>query len=107
MDDDGGVTPPPTPASALERTAESTRVRLFRVPSWSGGSGFAELSVRLDLSIDFRGPTFPPSVAVAIGGGMASTSANDAEETMRAACEAVRGRAEECGGITWTGYGDS
>lgn len=77
----------------------------------------AELSVRLDLSIDFRGPAFSLSAIVVIGSGMPSTSANDAVETMReacdavetmrAACEAVRGRAEECGGITWTGYGDS
>jgi len=48
----------------------------------------------LDLSIDFRGPTFSLSATVVIGSGMTSTFANDAEETMRAACEAVRGRAE-------------
>ena len=72
-----------------------------------GGSGLAELSVRPDLSMDFGGPAFSLSVAVAIGGSMTPTSASDAEETMRAACEGVRGRAEECGGITWTGYGNS
>ena len=106
-DDDGGVIRPPPPASAPARAAESTRDRLFRVPSWSGGSDVAELSVRLDLSMDFGGPALSLSVVVVIGGGMTSTSASDAEETMRAACEAVRGRADECGGITWTGYGDS
>jgi len=93
VDDDGGVTPPPTTASAPERTAGSTRDRLFRVPSWSGGSGLAELSVRLDLSIDFGRPAFSPSVTDA-------TTKNDANETMRTACEALRGQAEECGGIT-------
>ena len=106
-DDDGGVTRPPPPASEPGRTEGSTRDRLFRVPSWSGGSELAELSVRLDLSMHFGGPAFSFSVTIVIGGGMSSTSASDAKETTRAACEAVRGRADECGGITWTGYGDS
>ena len=35
-----------------------------------------------DLSTDFGGPTFSLSVTVAVGGGNAPTSANDAEETM-------------------------
>jgi len=74
--------------------------------SWSGGSGLAELSVRLDLGMNFRGPAFSLFVAIVIGGGITSTSAGDAKETTRAACEAVRGRTDECGGITWTGYGD-
>ena len=45
--DDGGVTQP--------RTAGSTRYGLFRVPSWSGGSGLAELFVRMYLGVDFGG----------------------------------------------------
>ena len=47
------------------------------------GSGLAELTVRMYLSIDFRGPTFYLSATVVIGSGMTSTSANNAEETMR------------------------
>src|SRR5712691_12326856 len=50
MTTEGGVTRPPSNASAPGQTAESTRDRLFRVPSWSGGRRSAELSVRLDLS---------------------------------------------------------
>jgi len=77
--------------------------------SRSGGSGLVELSVRLDLSMGFQvgGLAFSLSVAIVIGGGMTPISASDAEEKMRAACEAVRGRTDECGGTTWTGYGDS
>ena len=106
-DDERRVAQSPLPSSASGRTAGSTRDRLFRVPSRSGGSGLVELSVRLDLSMGFGGPAFSLSIVVVIGGGMTSTSASDAEETTRAACEAVRGRTKECGGITWTGYGDS
>lgn len=54
--DDGGVTRPPPPAGAPGRTAGSTRDRLFLDPSWSGGSGLAELFVRMDLSVDFGEP---------------------------------------------------
>ena len=56
--------------------------------SWSGGSELAELSVRLDLGMEFGGPAFSLSVAIVIGGGMTSTSASDAKETTLAACEA-------------------
>ena len=51
--DNGGVTP--RPASAPRRTAGSTRDGLYRVPSWSGGNGLAELFVRMDLGVDFGG----------------------------------------------------
>jgi hypothetical protein len=74
----------------------------FHAPSWSSASELAELSVSLDLSIDFDGPAFSLSVVVAIGGGMAPTSASDAEETMQAACEARRAWADQCDCITWT-----
>ena len=63
--------------------------------------------MRLELSMHVGGPAFSLSVAVVIGSGMTSTSASDAKETTRAACEVVRGQADECSGITWTGYGDS
>jgi len=52
--------------------------------SWSGGSGLAELSVRLDLGMDFRGRAFSLSVVIVIGGGMTPTSASGAKETTRA-----------------------
>jgi hypothetical protein len=72
------------------------------VPSWSGGSGLEELSVRLDLSMDFGGLAFSLSVVVVISSSMTPTSTSDAVETIRAACEAVRGRDDECSGIIWT-----
>jgi hypothetical protein len=40
-------------------------------------------------------------------GGVTSTSASEAEDWMRAVCEAVRRREVMLGGNTWTGYGDS
>jgi hypothetical protein len=61
-----------------------------------------ELTVSLDLSMDFGGPAFSLSVVVVIGGGMTSTSASDAEETMQATCEARRAWADRCDCITWT-----
>jgi len=39
----------------------------------------AELSVRLELSMDFGGPAFSLSVTIVIGGGMTSTSPSDAK----------------------------
>jgi len=103
--DEGDVTRPPPPVSVLERTTVSGRDRLFRVACCSGGSELAELSGRLDLSMDLGAPAF--SLSVAVVDDMAFTSVSETEETKRAACEAVRGRAVECGGITWMGYGDS
>jgi hypothetical protein len=55
--------------------------------------------------MDLGAPAF--SLSVAVVDDMAFTSVSETEETKRAACEAVRGRAVECGGITWMGYGDS
>ena len=104
---DRRVAQSPPPMSAPGHTAGSTHGRLFRVPSCSGGNGLVVLSARLDLSMDFGGLAYSLSVAIVINGGMTPTSASDAEETTRAACEAVRGRSDERSGITWTGYGDS
>jgi len=74
------------PASTTcERTWANPGNRVFRVPSWSGGSELAELFVHLDLRMDLSGPAFSLSVAVVTGGGMTSTSASNAEETKRAA----------------------
>jgi hypothetical protein len=58
--------------------------------------------------MDFGTLAFSFSVADdADGGGMKSTSASDAEEGMRAVCDAVRSRDLAFGGNTCTGYGDS
>jgi len=40
--------------------------------------------------MDLSGPAFSLSVAIITGGGMASTSASNAEETMRARTRPVR-----------------
>lgn len=66
--------------------------------------------MRLDLSMDFG------TVALSFsdgddgngggGGGMTSTSVSEAEEMVRATCDAVRRRVE-FDANTWTGYGDS
>ena len=74
------------------------RNRFFRVPSWAGRSGLALLSVRLDSSMRFGRTAFSLSVVIITGCGTTLASASDAEETMRVACEAVRGQTE-CGGI--------
>jgi len=63
----------------------------------SNGSGPAELSVRLDLSMDFGTLAFSFSV---VGDSMTSTSTSEAEEMARAACEAVRRRATAPGDST-------
>jgi hypothetical protein len=89
----------------LWRTAGSVaRVGFLWVAYFSDGGLTAELSVRLDLSMDFGAPVF--SAEVVVVADTVSTSVRETETT-RAACEAVRGRAMECGDITWTGYGDS
>ena len=59
----------------------------------------------LDLSVHFGRPAFSLSVVIITSCGTTLTSAGDAEETMRIACETVRGRTE-CGGVTGMAYLD-
>ncbi len=111
-DDDGGVTlppppPPPPPKDLLRLIMESVRDWLLGRAFCSGAIWLAELSVRLDLSMDFG--TIALSFSV-VGdadgsGGIASASASEVVEMTRAVCE--RRRRKELGGNTWTGYGDS